>query len=83
MANLKTNPEISSSPYSAVNEHRTLFGPTKSFDGNKLYLPKQLPDIGKAILQFKILSEDGCNLKSVWKPVGLANLCFKLFFLTP
>merc|ERR1711962_1738817 len=31
--------------YSAVNEHRTLFGPTKSFDGNKLYLPKQLPDI--------------------------------------
>ena len=31
--------------YSAVNEHRTLFGPTKSFDGNKLYLPKQLPEI--------------------------------------
>jgi hypothetical protein len=30
--------------YSAVNQHRELLGLTKSFDGHKLYLPKQLKD---------------------------------------
>ena len=31
--------------YGAVNQHRSLLGNTKSFDGNKLFLPKKLDDI--------------------------------------
>ena len=30
--------------YSAVNEQRPILGLTRSFDGNKLYLPRQLSD---------------------------------------
>ena len=46
------NPSVDSRDerYSAVNQHKERLGHTKSFDGNKLFLPRKLPDANTQLI---------------------------------